>query len=142
MNIGSVNGIVSPPYFAAYSASKFALEAITDALRMELRRWKIAVAIVEPAHTNTPIWDKSRQHAEHFVQSLPPELLGLYEEQIEAPAQRQRGWPMTRWGWSAWWGRCGTRCARRDRRPAIPSVPPLGWPVWPGVTSPTAPATG
>ena len=38
VNIGSVNGAIAPPYMGPYAASKFALEALTDALRLELPR--------------------------------------------------------------------------------------------------------
>ena len=44
------------PLVGAYCASKFALEAAADALRMELRPWHIGVAIVEPAQTDTDMW--------------------------------------------------------------------------------------
>jgi NAD(P)-dependent dehydrogenase (short-subunit alcohol dehydrogenase family) len=44
----SVLGIVSGPYRGAYCASKFALEAISDALRLELRPANIQVCIIEP----------------------------------------------------------------------------------------------
>jgi NAD(P)-dependent dehydrogenase (short-subunit alcohol dehydrogenase family) len=47
--ISSVNGRLSMPLIGAYAASKFALVAAADALRMELRPWKIPVVIIEPA---------------------------------------------------------------------------------------------
>jgi NAD(P)-dependent dehydrogenase (short-subunit alcohol dehydrogenase family) len=60
VNIGSAGGRVAIPFFGAYSASKFAFEAVTDALRVELRPWGISVAIVEVGGVATPIWRKSR----------------------------------------------------------------------------------
>src|SRR6185295_15307115 len=51
--ISSVNGRLSMPMLGAYSASKFALEAAADALRMELQPWHISVSLVEPAQTDT-----------------------------------------------------------------------------------------
>ncbi len=54
--ISSLSGRVSTPMTGAYNASKFALEAIADALRIELRPWKIAVVLVEPGATDTDIW--------------------------------------------------------------------------------------
>ena len=56
MFISSVNGGKSMPLIGAYCASKFALEAAADALRMELRPWNIGVVLVEPAQTDTDIW--------------------------------------------------------------------------------------
>jgi NAD(P)-dependent dehydrogenase (short-subunit alcohol dehydrogenase family) len=46
--IGSTAGRVVTPFLGAYSASKFALEAISDALRQELRPWGVPVVIVDP----------------------------------------------------------------------------------------------
>ncbi len=48
VNISSVVGRVSLPFLGSYSATKFAMEAISDALRMELRDAGIAVSLVEP----------------------------------------------------------------------------------------------
>src|SRR5689334_11995538 len=46
--VSSVSGRISTPMFGAYSASKFALEAMADALRMELAPWGIRVSLIEP----------------------------------------------------------------------------------------------
>ena len=54
----SDNGRWAPPYMGPYSASKFALEAIGDTFRLELRRTKIPVSIIEPGSIKTSIWDK------------------------------------------------------------------------------------
>jgi NAD(P)-dependent dehydrogenase (short-subunit alcohol dehydrogenase family) len=57
--MGSIGGRMSTPFLAPYCASKFALEAIADSLRVELQPWGIHVAIVEPGSIATPIWNKS-----------------------------------------------------------------------------------
>lgn len=57
--MGSVGGRSSLPFIAPYTASKFALEAIADALRVELKPWGMHVAIIEPSAVSTPIWEKS-----------------------------------------------------------------------------------
>lgn len=57
--ISSVLGLVSMPWRGAYCASKFALEAITDSLRMELRGSGIHVSLVEPG----PIESRFRDHS-------------------------------------------------------------------------------
>src|SRR5215212_2955708 len=54
--ISSVNGRLSMSLIGAYCASKFALEAAADALRMELRPWHIPVSIIEPGQTDTDMW--------------------------------------------------------------------------------------
>jgi len=48
VNVSSVGGRVTFPFFGAYHASKYALEALSDALRAELRPFGVHVAIVEP----------------------------------------------------------------------------------------------
>jgi NAD(P)-dependent dehydrogenase (short-subunit alcohol dehydrogenase family) len=48
VNCSSILGFVSPRYRAAYSSSKFALEAMSDALRLELRGSGVHVALIEP----------------------------------------------------------------------------------------------
>lgn len=54
VNISSVAGFISIPYQSMYSASKYALEAMTEALRMEVKQFGIRVALIEPGdmHTN------------------------------------------------------------------------------------------
>lgn len=54
--ISSVNGRISVPMLGPYCASKFALEAAADALRLELKAWGIPVVLVEPAQTDTDLW--------------------------------------------------------------------------------------
>jgi len=67
VNVSSVNGRLSFPFSSFYSASKFAIEALSDALRVELSPWGIEVSVVEPGATRTDIraagaraWEESR----------------------------------------------------------------------------------
>lgn len=53
INVSSVAGILTIPFQSMYSASKFALEAMTEALRSEVRTFGIRVVLVEPGDTNT-----------------------------------------------------------------------------------------
>jgi NAD(P)-dependent dehydrogenase (short-subunit alcohol dehydrogenase family) len=89
VNISSVNGGLSCPYLGAYSASKFALEAVTDAFRIELRRWGIEVSAVEPGPINTPIWQKTVQTADQLADRISPELLALYESDLAIMRETQ-----------------------------------------------------
>jgi NAD(P)-dependent dehydrogenase (short-subunit alcohol dehydrogenase family) len=57
--MGSIGGRMATPFLAPYCASKFALEAIVDSLRVELLPWGVHVAILEPGSIATPIWSKS-----------------------------------------------------------------------------------
>ena len=56
---GSVSGRCTPAYIGPYSASKHALEAMADALRIELRHWRIGISLLEPGAVSTPIWGKA-----------------------------------------------------------------------------------
>ena len=58
VNISSVGGKLAMPFNGAYSATKFGLEALSDALRRELAPWGIHVCIVEPGIIATPMGDK------------------------------------------------------------------------------------
>jgi NAD(P)-dependent dehydrogenase (short-subunit alcohol dehydrogenase family) len=53
VNVSSISGKFSMPLFGAYSASKFALEAMSDALRMEVRPFGIDVVVIEPGYIPT-----------------------------------------------------------------------------------------
>ena len=83
VNIGSIAGRSALPFAGPYSASKFALEGITDSLRMELKQWGILVSIVEPGGIRTPIWEKSLGETTETLSQAPPELLELYRPMIE-----------------------------------------------------------
>jgi NAD(P)-dependent dehydrogenase (short-subunit alcohol dehydrogenase family) len=78
VNMGSVAGRSALPYSGPYCSSKFALEGLTDALRMELREWGISVSIVEPGAIRTPIWEKSVTGATETMSAVPAHLLELY----------------------------------------------------------------
>lgn len=64
VNMGSVSGRLAGPYVGAYCASKFALGAVTDSLRVELSRWGISVSLIEPASITSDIWDKALKNIE------------------------------------------------------------------------------
>merc|ERR1712232_219072 len=59
INISSGAGLVTVPAVGAYCASKYAIEAISDAFRMELKPWGIGVSIVEPGRFHTEFQDKA-----------------------------------------------------------------------------------
>jgi len=84
VNVTSIGGRVASPYFGPYNASKFALEAVTDSLRRELRGTGIEVIAIEPGAVATPIWGKGRSTAEQMVADMPPDGERLYGEGIEA----------------------------------------------------------
>ena len=67
INVSSVSGYVTAPFTALYSASKFAVEALTDGLRRELKPYDIDVLSVAPGPVKTPIWDKAKTQTKAFA---------------------------------------------------------------------------
>ncbi|HEV2997764.1 MAG TPA: SDR family oxidoreductase [Solirubrobacteraceae bacterium] len=74
--ISSIGGRVTTPFMAPYHASKYAIEALGDALRIELGRSHIQVALVEPGSIATPIWGKGGPQIESL--EIPAELREQY----------------------------------------------------------------
>lgn len=83
VNIGSVAGRSALPFSGPYCSSKFALEGLTDSLRMELRQWGMSVSIIEPGAIRTPIWDKSEAGASEYLNDIPAHLLELYRDGLD-----------------------------------------------------------
>ena len=74
VNMSSISGLLAMPLLGPYAASKFALEAISDSLRMELRSCHVKVVLVEPGVVSTPIWKKHEAQAARMFVDLPDEL--------------------------------------------------------------------
>jgi NAD(P)-dependent dehydrogenase (short-subunit alcohol dehydrogenase family) len=83
VNIGSIGGRVTMPFMGPYSASKYAVEALTDALRVELSPWGIEVSVVEPGPVQSEIWDKGRAQYEEVTAALPERARSLYGPYLE-----------------------------------------------------------
>jgi NAD(P)-dependent dehydrogenase (short-subunit alcohol dehydrogenase family) len=81
---GSIAGIFAAPFRGPYSASKFALEAVVDILRIELKPWNIRVSMIEAGNVSTPIWKRSLEEFEQVSQEYPPEAFDLYGGIIRA----------------------------------------------------------
>lgn len=60
VNISGLAGVVALPFAAHYSASKFAVEGLSESLRLEARSFGVKVALVEPGYTRTSLKDKRR----------------------------------------------------------------------------------
>ena len=80
--MGSIGGRSALPFLGPYAASKHALEAFADVLRVELAPWGIGVSIVEPASVKTAIWTKGAEHADDLRAEVPAEAAALYAERI------------------------------------------------------------
>jgi NAD(P)-dependent dehydrogenase (short-subunit alcohol dehydrogenase family) len=79
----SESGRMTLPLMAPYSASKFALEAVASALRIELRPWKIRVSSVELQTIKTPMWEKIDTSTEKLIASLPQKARDLYQNELK-----------------------------------------------------------
>lgn len=81
--VSSVSGRISTPMTGAYTASKFALEALADALRIELRPWGIPVSLVEPGAIDTDMWKTAPEMIEETNAALAPEYRELYAGHVD-----------------------------------------------------------
>ena len=81
VNTGSVAGFVTPPFFGAYSGTKHAVEALTDAYRAELIPWGVSVSLLQPGGIDTEIEGKMIAQSEAHILSDPS---GLYRTRMEA----------------------------------------------------------
>lgn len=92
VNIGSVAGRHALPGNAAYGASKFGLRGLHEVLAAELRDTGVRATLVEPAATDTPLWDPlnpdSRQDLPSRSQMLrPEEVAAAVRFAVEQPAE-------------------------------------------------------
>jgi len=95
VNVSSINGRIVTPFVALYAASKFALEALSDGLRLELRPWNISVSVVQPGPIKTAIWSSSAQRALANAKRFSPEMQSRYAGVI-ASIERHQGRPPSR----------------------------------------------
>jgi NAD(P)-dependent dehydrogenase (short-subunit alcohol dehydrogenase family) len=88
VNISSIGGRIATSMLGAYNASKFALEAITDVLRQELKPWGIEVISIEPGAIATPIWESGVATADAMAARMSPKAGEYYQAQIA----KSRAW--------------------------------------------------
>jgi NAD(P)-dependent dehydrogenase (short-subunit alcohol dehydrogenase family) len=86
--MSSISGRHALPFTGAYAASKYALEAAADALRVELLPFGLRVILVEPGMIATPIWDTSVTAAENMLQRAPSQLMEFYGAALDGVRRR------------------------------------------------------
>jgi NAD(P)-dependent dehydrogenase (short-subunit alcohol dehydrogenase family) len=95
LNVSSVGGRLAYPITGAYHASKFALEALSDSLRIELAPFGVRVVVIEPGGSPTAIWDKGERHAASALADSHMEAYRPLNQRYLRLARRsaQRGFP-------------------------------------------------
>ena len=90
VNISSVVGRISLPFYGSYSATKFAMEALSDAMRVELYGTGVGVILVEPG----PIISKFRKNAAERAQSSldlqKAQHASYYDKEIKRRIRQQK----------------------------------------------------
>jgi NAD(P)-dependent dehydrogenase (short-subunit alcohol dehydrogenase family) len=71
INVSSLSGLSAIPFLGVYSASKFALEGYTEALRHEVKPFNIHVSLVEPGFLKTPMMYHREQAANRVADYDP-----------------------------------------------------------------------
>ena len=72
VNMGSIGGLIAIPYQPLYSASKFALEGMSESLRLEVAPFGVHVVIIEPGDTRTPITQNRTITADSMIRAKYP----------------------------------------------------------------------
>ena len=90
INVSSLSGLSPIPFMGMYSASKFALDGYTEALRLEVKPFNIRVSQIEPGFLRTPMMNR-RQTATNPIAEYDPwrqrayEAIRAYEEKGPGP---------------------------------------------------------
>ena len=91
VNVSSIGGRMALPLVGPYAASKYALEAVSDSLRRELRPWGMHVSLIEPGAVVTPIWEKGRATADRLEAAMGERgrtLYGRLADRIRAETEK------------------------------------------------------
>ncbi|MGC1459195.1 MAG: SDR family oxidoreductase [Steroidobacteraceae bacterium] len=89
VNIGSVSGAITVPFLGAYSASKHAVEALTQGLRRELSLYGIEVSAIEPGMVRSRLGEKrlAEKVEERYAQTDYVPWLEQFDRSIHAQEQ-------------------------------------------------------
>jgi NADP-dependent 3-hydroxy acid dehydrogenase YdfG len=82
INISSIGGKLVIPVNGTYSATKFALEALSDALRMELALFGIQVVLIEPGNIRTNFMATAQANAKEILSNPDSPYQALYQQYI------------------------------------------------------------
>ncbi len=98
LNLSSLAGQIAGPFMGLYSASKFALEALSDTLRMELAPFGIAVVLIEPGPVSTQFFEVAQQSAKTAITNPQATVYGPAFANLENLAEQVNriAWPVER----------------------------------------------
>ncbi|MDT0212706.1 SDR family NAD(P)-dependent oxidoreductase [Rothia sp. ARF10] len=80
--ITSTGGRAAVPMEGAYCASKFAVEALADVLRVELSPWHVDISVVEPGPTGTSVWQEIPGLLDELEEGMSREHRRLYAPHV------------------------------------------------------------
>lgn len=90
VNIGSIGGLVAIPYQGLYSASKFALEGLSESLRLEVSQFGVHVVLIEPGDHRTGLTGNRRRTADS---QSNPAYRDRFHRAVERMAADEQGGP-------------------------------------------------
>ncbi len=92
VNVSSGAGVLAVPLHGVYSMSKFAVEALSDVLRIELRQFNIKTVVVQPGLIDSAIHDKNLSSKDELVSNMEPSCKESYQAKLDHYiAQQQAG---------------------------------------------------
>lgn len=80
VNVSSMGGRITLPYFGVYNSTKYAVESLSDALRYELRPFNVDVALIEPGVIRTNFEATAVSNLEQFAHSPYGKAMARYEQ--------------------------------------------------------------
>ena len=83
INISSGHGLLAIPDKSVYAASKFAVQAITDSLRVELRPFDVSVSSIVVGKVDTAVLGKIIADRDKMIEAAPAEVVKLYSPLVE-----------------------------------------------------------
>ncbi len=82
VNISSESGRFALPFVGPYAASKHAVEALSDSLRVELIPSGIKLVLIEPGSIKTPIWEKTGEDTRTLLDEIPEHGREIYKKEL------------------------------------------------------------
>ena len=83
INIGSSTSIIAFPGASIYAASKFAVRALTDSLRVELKMFDMHSVLIVPGHVETVLWNKEDEFKDKIRNAIDSEIAQQYTPLIK-----------------------------------------------------------